>query len=84
MPVSSSVGADDTGSLTRVKFPIFVGCSKCIFLTPPDSSPVTLAFFTRVRFTRVIHPCHLHKHCHAYPRHSRLRSESLRLEPPHE
>jgi hypothetical protein len=66
MPVSSSVGADDTGSLTRVKFPIFIGCSKCIFLTPPDSFPVTLAFFTRVKFTRVIHPCHLHKHCHAY------------------
>jgi hypothetical protein len=63
MPLSGSVRADDTGTMTRAKSQGLVEMSECIFYIYTGTFPLTLAFPARVKFTRVKHPCHLHRHC---------------------
>jgi hypothetical protein len=63
MPLSGSVRTDDTGTLTRAKSQGLVEMSECIFYIYTGTFRLTLAFPARVKFTRVKHPCHLHRHC---------------------
>jgi hypothetical protein len=63
VPLSGSVRADDMGTMTRAKSQGLVEMSECIFYIYTGTFPLTLAFLTRVKFTRVKHPCHLLRHC---------------------
>jgi hypothetical protein len=63
MCLSGSVRADDTGAMTRAKSQGLVEMYECIFYIYTGTFPLTLAFPTRVKFTRVKHPCHLLRHC---------------------
>lgn len=63
MLLSGSVRADDTGTMTRAKSNGLVEMSECIFYIYTGTFPLTLAFLTRVIFTRVKHPCHSLRRC---------------------